>query len=237
MNKFCTNCGKENNDKICRHCGVKRNTSHLFCEWCGNPINENASICTSCKEMVKPDGSKRIFGVISIISIAFLICYISMSLSLGGGLSVVLLSFGIILLLPFTKNAIKSATHTKQSLRKPLNIIRVILVIILAFAGLVSMPPVEYEIYKDVATKAGEIVFHEEVALKNESSFVINDSLVTYSAEPYKGRESLRLVTVMIDYSAQNGFGGNNREDYTINILFNVENGEYYRLDGTHIKQ
>ncbi len=237
MNKFCTNCGKENNKKICLHCGVKRNTSHLFCEWCGNPITENASICTACKEMVKSGGSKKIFSIISIICIALLIFSIVMSLTSGAFIPVILFAIGIILLLPFTKNAIKSATHTKQSLRKPLNIIRVILVIVLAFAGLVSQPAHEFKIYTEDATKAAEVVFHEEVALKNESSFVINDSDVTYLTEPYNGKESLRLVTVVIDYSAQNGFGGNNRKDYTIKILFNVENGNYYRLDGTLIKQ
>ena len=97
-------------------------------------------------------------------------------------------------------------------------------------------PDAAFEIYNEEATTAAEVVFHEEVALKNESSFVINGSEVTYSKEDYNGHENLRLVTVVIDYSAQNGFGGTNREEYTIKILFNMENGEYYRLDGTLIE-
>ena len=237
MSKFCTNCGKENNKKVCPHCGVKRNTTHLFCEWCGEQLTENASICIACKEKVKPDALKKVFSIISIIFIAFFIFAIAMSISSKAFISVILFVLGIFLLLPFTKNAIKSATHTKQSVRKPLNIIRIVLVIVLAFVGVVSQPASEFEIYTVDATKAAEVVFHEEVALKNESSFVINDSNVTYLTEPYNGKEALRLVTVEIDYSAQNGFGGNNRDDYTIKILFNVENGNYYRLDGTIINK
>ncbi len=236
MNKFCTNCGKENNKKICQHCGVKKNTTHLFCEWCGNPISENVTICTSCQEKVKPNGSAKIFNIISLLGIVFLLFSIIMSLSSSAFLPVILFVIGIILLLPFTKNAIKCATHNKQSLRKPLSVVRIFLVIILAFIGLVSQPAAEFEVYTDDATKAAEIVFHEEVALKNENSFVINDSDVTYLTEPYNGKENLRLVTVVIDYSAQNGFGGSNRNDYTIKILFNIENGNYYRLDGTVIE-
>ncbi len=112
---------------------------------------------------------------------------------------------------------------------------RIAIVIILFFIGVILTPDAKFEIYTDEATKAAEVIFHEEVALKNEASFVINDSDVTYLTEPYNGKENLRLVTVILDYSAQNGFGGNNREDYTVEILFNIENGLYYRLDGSLI--
>ena len=83
----------------------------------------------------------------------------------------------------------------------------------------------------------GEVVFHEEVALRNESSFVINDSAVTYLDEPYNDNENLRLVTVVLDYSAQNGLGGYNRNNYRIELIFDTSTAKYYRLNGTLIEK
>lgn len=236
MDKFCTNCGKENNKKICPHCGVKKNATHQFCEWCGSPTNENATICTVCKENIKVSYLEKIFNIVSILGIIALIFAIVMSLESSAILPAILFAIGIILLLPITKKAIKYATHNDISIRKPLSIMRVFLVIILAFIGIGTQPATEFKVYTEDATKAAEVIFHEEVSLKNEASFVINDSKVTYLTEPYNGHENLRYVTVVIDYSAQNGWGGNNRNNYTINILFDTENGTYYRLDGTVIK-
>ena len=235
MNSFCTNCGKESNKKVCPHCGVKRNTTHQFCSWCGSPISENAVICTSCKENVNGADVSILFKIIRVLGLIALFFAMVMSFLTSAYLSGVFFAFAIIFLLPFVKNIVITATHNKQTIRKPLNVIRIFLVIVLAVIGMATQPETEYAVISENATSAAEVVFHENVALKNEESFVINDSDVTYSTTPYNGKEKFRLVTVVMDYSAQNGFGGMSREDYTIQILFNVENGEYYRLDGTLI--
>ena len=235
MNSFCTNCGKESNKKVCPYCGVKRNTTHQFCSWCGNPISENAVICTSCKENVNGADMSKLFKIIRVLCLIALFFAMAMSFLTSAYLSGVLFAFAIIFLLPFVKNIVITATHNKQTIRKPLNVMRIFLVIVLAVIGMATQPETEYAVISENATRAAEVVFHENVALKNEESFVINDSDVTYSTTPYNGKENFRLVTVVIDYSAQNGFGGMSREDYPVQILFNVENGEYYRLDGTLI--
>lgn len=64
--------------------------------------------------------------------------------------------------------------------------------------------------------------FHSNVKLKNEESFKVN----TYSIgknDNYNGNDNLVLYTVTIDYSAQNGFGGYVREDYTVELEYNKE--------------
>ncbi len=236
---YCSNCGEKSSKKICEHCGVKKNTTHHFCEWCGNPLNENATLCTKCHERIRPSGISKFSGIICILGIIVFIFAAILALSLNAILSTVIFIIGLVLLMPFIKQLIKKVTHEKQWLRSIINTARVFLVFALFVVGIMVTPDsnsnITYEIYTNEATKAAEVVFHEEVALKNESSFVLNDSKVTYLTEPYNGHENLRLVFVEIDYSAQNGFGGMNRESYTVEILFNYENGEYYRLDGSHI--
>ena len=49
---FCTNCGAPCEEDICMSCGVRNNTIHKFCYWCGDALNENAAICLNCKKMV-----------------------------------------------------------------------------------------------------------------------------------------------------------------------------------------
>lgn len=114
--KYCTNCGKDISGKICSHCGVKQNKTHLFCAWCGTAINANAAL----------------------------------------------------------------------------------------------------------------EVFHSEVALKNEASFVLNDSTVSIQKD-CNGEEEACPVTVYLDYSAQNGFGGMVRDTYKVELIFNHVTGKYSR--------
>lgn len=78
-------------------------------------------------------------------------------------------------------------------------------------------------------------VLFQVLHLKNEDSFVLNGSKVYSDDEPYEGYDNLRLVNVVLDYSAQNGFGGNNRKTYTVTMYFNTATNHYYRIDGTQI--
>lgn len=73
-------------------------------------------------------------------------------------------------------------------------------------------------------------IFHAEVTLKNEASFVLNDSKVTY-IDSYEGNDNLALVTVVLDYSAQNGFDGMNRDTYTVKMIFRYSDGTYRKAN------
>ena len=56
---YCTNCGAENDKKICKNCGVKQGKIHKFCKWCGNELTENATICTQCNKKVKEKSESK----------------------------------------------------------------------------------------------------------------------------------------------------------------------------------
>ena len=130
---------------------------------------------------------------------------------------------------------IRKVTIGKRGLRTVLKILRIVIVVLLLCIGFVlndAEKPEEYVVYKDQATAAAEVVFHEEVQLKNEASYVLNDSDVTYQRTPYNDVEGspYRLVWVKLDYSAQNGFGGLNREVYTVEMIFDTSSGAYFRI-------
>lgn len=94
-----------------------------------------------------------------------------------------------------------------------------------------SSSAVSYEprVYDDVATEYALEVFHDNVKLKNESSFVLNDSYV-YSSTYNEDDNKYAKVTVSLDYSAQNGLGGMNRSSYTVYLIYSFQT-DSYRVD------
>jgi len=130
-------------------------------------------------------------------------------------------------------NVVKNATFGNKGKRTLLSIARILAVIVIFIVGIMTIPesePIKNEVYSNEATEAALQVFHDEVNLKNEDSFVLNDSKVTYQ-NSYNGNDNLALVTVVLDYSAQNGFGGMNRDTYTVKLVFNYAHGTYRPLD------
>lgn len=79
------------------------------------------------------------------------------------------------------------------------------------------------------ATEEAEKVFHEKVQLKNENSYVLNDSTVTAS---YTKTGKIE-VSVLLDYSAQNGLGGMNRNTYRVEFSF--YDGEFHYRSATPV--
>ena len=95
----------------------------------------------------------------------------------------------------------------------------------------ISSGPIK--LYTSDAVDAAEIVFHRNVKLKNEESYVLNDYDVDVE-RPYNGDENWAEVTVVLDYSAMNSFGGMTRDEYTVIIYFNYEDGKFYdRVNST----
>lgn len=88
------------------------------------------------------------------------------------------------------------------------------------------------EVNDSYATEAATVVFHEQYTLKNMDSFVVNGSTVISG---YEDENGMIPVTVTIDYSAQNGFGGTNRDEKRIKIQYSTEDGFYYRSNGSRI--
>lgn len=235
MKSYCTNCGVENSKKVCEHCGVKKNATHKHCAYCGTELAENVSICTNCKESVK--GESILWNIVNILVSIPILGVLFMAIGEGQpALVIICLVLSLLLCLPFIKPLIRKITIGKKPLRKVIKIARIAVVVILFLVAITNLATVEPEIkvYKNEATAAAEVVFHEEVKLKNEASYVLNDSEVLWQTTPYKDVENSpwRLVTVTLDYSAENGFGGTNRETYVVEMLFDITDGTYHRIDG-----
>ena len=76
---------------------------------------------------------------------------------------------------------------------------------------------------KEKAIKDAERVFHTNVKLKNEGSYVRNKATV----QAYYDDDGDLKIEVLLDYSAQNGFGGMTRSNYL--VVFEVmANGSYF---------
>ncbi len=87
----------------------------------------------------------------------------------------------------------------------------------------------EVVIYKNEATDSAKAYFLDNVRLKNEASFTLNDSSVTYNKDMYDSDEYDYVdVNVELDYSAQNGFGGYNRKIAKMTGRFDKLDHSYY---------
>lgn len=235
MKSYCTNCGMESSKKICEHCGVKKNSTHKYCMYCGSELPEKAAICTNCKESIK--GESVLWNILNILVTIPLFAILFMAIGESQPLLVIIcLLLCIVLCMPFIKSIIRKVTIGKKGLRNIAKIVRIIAIIAFFAIGMTNLAEQEVEItvYKNEATAAAEVIFHEEVQLKNESSYVLNESDVQWQTTPYKDVEGSpwRLVWVTLDYSAQNGFGGMTRDTYEVEMLFDITDGTYHRIDG-----
>lgn len=233
---YCTNCGKENSKKICPHCGVKRNATHKFCEWCGSEISEKASICTNCGENIKSGFGSKVRGVLKVICAILIYDSVTGCIYRAEAPVIPLLCFAIafIMLLPFVKRIIKMFTLKKKGLRFALTTVKVILVLALIITGNMC---IRYKVTPEVAKDRAVEFFHDEVKLKDESSFVLNDWDCFISEDPYQHDVNKQAVSVVLDYSARNGFGGMTRNAYTITMIHNKTNGTFLKVSSKSSKK
>ena len=113
----------------------------LWCEWCGNPLNDKVSICTQCHETVKSNWGSIILFPFEIITLALFAFGAIMTFLFDAAIfAVVLLLAGFILALPATRKKIKIMTIGKRRKRVLLNVARILLLVILWFAGILAIP-------------------------------------------------------------------------------------------------
>lgn len=247
--KYCTSCGEKSRHKICRSCGVKENTEHKYCGWCGTPLNENAAVCTNCGMKVKPNRLINIIGTIIGIILLLFAAIISLNILRVGTvkmriaalfISIIALVFAGVLCFPFAERQIKAVFLGNKLVRQIALLARIVAVVVLVMvankSATYAIVNQQYSVNSTIALEAAVTVFHEKVQLKNEDSFTLNDYKVVVDDRPYKGQDNLHYIMVNLDYSAQNGFGGNNRTDYIVEMYFDTSTNCYYRLDGTLIK-
>lgn len=247
--KYCTSCGEKSGRKICKSCGVKENKEHKYCGWCDAPLNENAAVCTNCGMKVKPNRLINIIGMIIGIILLLLAVIISLNILRIGTvkmrisalfISIIALVLAGVLCFPFTERQIKAAFLGNKLVRQIALLARIVVVVVLVMvankSATYAIVNQQYSVNSTIALEAAVTVFHEKVQLKNEDSFTLNDYKVVVDDRPYKGQDNLHYIMVNLDYSAQNGFGGNNRTDYIVEMYFDTTTNCYYRLDGTLIK-
>lgn len=229
---YCTNCGTETKTKICKSCGVKNGKTKNYCRYCGNEIDKNAIKCTNCNERVKMKKSGFILDVIfTIIFLVYVVIFTLGDLVRGetdvlAGVLIMLL--GLLLSLPICKVFIKNITIGKTVIRKLINVGRYIILLAIVIAGIFATPTdnIEFGVYEPDAIDAAVEFFHENVDLKNENSFELNDAQVIVG--DYDETGNYQYVTVNLDYSAQNGFGGYNRRTQKVEMLMEIRTGKYF---------
>lgn len=254
---YCTNCGTITESKVCKKCGLKNRKKHNYCYWCGTNINIDASICTGCGEKIPKYTKTRIFAIINTILMAQ-IAFVGIIAFIGGlatkdsdvvGMGLFCISLSVIpslllLYLPRIHMAIKKKIYCKEPTfnnqhkrtARLFTALIIVLSILITFtlcfcsvgiavsqAEETSTQSGQQDSLNDLATKAAKIVLQNQ--LKNPSSLIVNNTKVTPSGIDDSG--DLKYI-VTIDYSAQNGFGGYNRDTYTVNLTYKVTERKFY---------
>lgn len=122
--RFCTNCGKpiKEGTHLCLHCGVKNNTTHNYCYYCGNYLAGEVSVCGRCRERVRGHIFVRVLAILSLcIAPLWMLVVLLNTENIVYGL-MVLLSIAIMLFvaMPAGQNVIRKFSHEKRWLRFPL---------------------------------------------------------------------------------------------------------------------
>lgn len=201
---YCTNCGKEMTaKKVCEHCGVKKNKTHNFCEWCGTALDQKAKVCPNCQEPKKA-GTAVGKAISTFFAVLFLILALgSIGQSFVAGICFLLFA---LLLLPFTKGLIRKATHNNMKLRKTLKPVRVIVLIALFLIGGSALPESDTN-YAEQHWNALTAMTEEEkedefrTAVKSGVSFYI---ITNYDV---KENHNIDISTVEVDGNTYTAYG------------------------------
>lgn len=150
--------------------------------------------------------------------------------------------FGAIVLVlctPIIFNIIKKCTHNarkRKMVRTTLWFV-IVLTFFISFFGMTmnfddgGQTVTEHVITENEIIDVAVNCFHDEVKLRNEASFVLNDAQVFLKEEEEEtGTQTFKII---IDYSAENGFGGMERETYTVFLRYDKETDQYYRISGS----
>lgn len=225
---YCTNCGEKIGfKKICKKCGHKMGKENNYCVYCGNKIDKDAEICLKCNQ--KKYKSKFnyvryiLFTIFILISLFGFYSYLYertfSNLIIVIGFFIIALNF-----LPLWKNIINVKFSNNKVLRKVLISIKTLLIPVIAISFIIYgsiTAPYDWTA-EDASNYAVTTYFNTQ--LKNPDSLQIHNYSVTYSKNKIDNKIT---VWVKYDYSAQNGFGGYNRDSITVTLLYDTENGVF----------
>ena len=128
MKSYCTNCGMESSKKVCESCGVKKYFTHNYCAYCGTALNENAAICTNCKESVKQE--PFFWNIVNLLASLPPLLFLLIAVTNAQPIQMILCTlFSFLLCMPFIKSIIRRTTIGKKVLRSVLKIVRIIAIV------------------------------------------------------------------------------------------------------------
>ena len=214
--KYCPNCGKENTSRICPACGSKQTIKQPnYCGWCGNELSANATLCPNCKTKVKQGLLTKplmFLGIFFLIQGILFLFTDDFVFTEDFQISIGYLGAGV-LLLPFIGNMI-FVKNNNSIARIALTVARVFAAFLLI--GILCASPVEPPTVSERACTEAVEVFHQNVRLKNEQSFQVNE----FDIRKYPYDDGSELYRIVIFYSAQNGFGGMGSDSYTVDLMY-----------------
>lgn len=219
---YCSKCGKEieKDAKFCKNCGKAQSENEQY----SKKIRKDKVILSAKEKGIRITSwiSLIVIYLIAVTTTIYLLVY-------GGGIVPGLLIFAIGLLYQLTlfkKKKVKAITNIpKASMRRLLTIAVYFIVPILLLVG-----SFEYSYYVVIGNSSAVAQRYVENTLKsnlkNPQSLQIHDIEFISELED----NSNRYFHVEIEYSAQNSFGGYNRDTYTKYVQVGKNSGNAYEI-------
>ncbi len=219
---YCTNCGESVGSlKICPHCQMKTKKNYKkYCRCCGGMLDTKC-FCANCRSYSKKSFVEVFINILSYFLIAF--CYyvgllwvVANQKPIHGGCIILLTLVVHVLLYKYNCKLLFNKT------RKSKSVFICICILCYAFAVLFA----SNFIANRTSDSYNAIMYSENIVkqkLKNPESMIINNSTVEDTFLDVENNVNYFIINV--DYSAQNGFGGYNREEETIYVRVYRDNG------------
>ncbi len=221
---FCTNCGEAvGKSKICPRCHLKTKKNYKkYCRYCGGTVGEKkkCSVCGSLARISVIETIVRFFiTALMVFFYLFALGDIFLNKQIVVGL-ITLIGTLVIHIFVYRKKQIKKF-KTKLVHKKARKLL-LSLIYVGIFIGLIAVPLIGTALNNSVI---GEYVDNSRVisyseniirqTLKNPSSMKINNSSVE---ESFTTDDNWTYYKVVVDYSAQNEFGGYGRNTKEIYV-------------------
>lgn len=198
---------------------------------------ERASLCVSCHESIRSNTFVRVLAIVflCLTPIWFLIVALGSQSLLYTLMVLASAALMLFLALPRSGILIKQLTHSKRWLRFPIYLLCFVLAAFLSISPIfldaqrdAQVPTAnetknDGESFNDSAIKAAKTVLQNN--LKNPSSLQIHSADVKLKSIDDNHNPT---YVVTLDYSAQNGFGGMNRDTYVVTLVYKIEEGKFY---------
>lgn len=221
---FCTNCGETvGKSKICPRCHLKTKKNYKkYCRYCGGTVGEKKK-CSMCGSLARVSVIETIvrFFLTTLIVFCYLLAlgWIFLNKMTVVGLTTFIGTLAIHIFVYRKKQIRKFKTKLVHNKARKLILS---LIYIGVFIGLIAVQLIGTALNDSVigeyADNSRVISYSENIirqTLKNPSSMKINNSRVE---ESFTTDDSWTYYKIVIDYSAQNGFGGYSRDTEEIYV-------------------